>query len=120
MRRASRKLTPHGETLQGKAVPTATNTQDIRNAFLAEASNAPSLFADLAKVELYIAESYRARALIELLQNADDAGATTVRIVEDEDRLIVANDGRVFTSADVESLCRSGASQKQHGSCSIV
>lgn len=119
MRRASRKLASHGETLQGKAVPTATNTQDIRNAFLAEASNAPSLFADLAKVELYIAESYRARALIELLQNADDAGATTVRIVEDEDRLIVANDGRVFTSADVESLCRSGASNKQRGSGSI-
>jgi len=93
--------------------------QTIRDAFLAEASSAPSLFADLAKVELYIAESYRTRALIELLQNADDAGATNVCIFGEGDQLIVSNDGRSFTASDVEALCRSGASSKQRGAGSI-
>lgn len=99
-------------------MPTTTTT-DIRDSFLAEASSAPLLFADLAKVELYIAESYRTRALIELLQNADDAGATTVRISGDDDCLIVANDGRPFNADDVQALCRSGASSKQRGTGTI-
>jgi len=100
-------------------VATNGTINTIRDAFIAEARSAPSLFADLAKVELYIAESYRTRALIELLQNADDAGSTVVHIIGDGDRLMVFNDGRPFTSIDVEALCRSGASSKQRGSGSI-
>lgn len=92
---------------------------EIQTKFIAEASAAPSLFADLAKVELYIAESYRSRAFIELLQNADDAGARRFLIRQQGDKLVVANDGRPFTDQDVVALCRSGASNKQRGSGTI-
>lgn len=92
---------------------------EIQTAFGKEASAAPSLFADLAKVELYIAESYRSRAFIELLQNADDAGAHQVLIRQSGKYLLVANDGRPFTHEDVIALCRSGASNKRRGSGTI-
>ena len=49
----------------------------LKNEFLQEASNAPKLFKDLAKTEHYIAESYKTRSFIELIQNADDAKATS-------------------------------------------
>ena len=93
--------------------------QDIQTLFASEAISAPSLFADLAKVELYIAESYRSRAFIELLQNADDAGAHRVLIRQEGECLFVANDGRPFTRDDVVALCRSGASNKRRGDGSI-
>ena len=84
-----------------------------------EAAQAPRLFSDLAKIERYIAESYKTRALIELLQNADDAGATEFIAQSVDDGLVVANNGRAFTIADVEALCRSGASNKQRGGATI-
>jgi hypothetical protein len=84
-----------------------------------EAAQAPRLFSDLAKIEKYIAESYKTRALIELLQNADDAGATEFIAQSVDDGLVVANDGRAFTIADVEALCRSGASNKHRGGATI-
>lgn len=93
--------------------------QEIQSSFIAEAAAAPSLFADLAKVELYIAESYRSRAFIELLQNADDAQSRRFLIQQIDDKLIVANDGRAFTDKDVIALCRSGASNKQRGTGTI-
>jgi hypothetical protein len=93
--------------------------QEIQIAFATEASAAPSLFSDLAKVELYIAESYRSRAFIELLQNADDAGAHRFAIRQAGEFLLVANDGRPFTREDVVALCRSGASNKRRGSGTI-
>lgn len=48
----------------------------LRTEFIQEATNAPKLFKDLAKVEHYIAESYKTRSFIELIQNADDAQST--------------------------------------------
>lgn len=97
----------------------STPISEIQQAFIAEAAAAPTLFADLAKVELYISESYRARAFIELLQNADDAGARRFLIRLIGDKLFVANDGRPFTSDDIRALCRSGASNKRRGSGTI-
>ena len=93
--------------------------QKVKADFIREASSAPSLFADLAKVELYIAESYRSRAFIELLQNADDAGAGSFVVRQVGKQLLVANDGRPFTQDDVIALCRSGASNKRRGSGTI-
>ena len=93
--------------------------EKIHANFVSEAIAAKTLFADLAKVELYIAESYRARAFIELLQNADDADAKKFIIRQVGDKLLVANDGRTFTPDDIVSLCRSGASTKQRGSGTI-
>lgn len=53
-----------------------SDLEDLRKELLSEDMNAPKLFKDLAKVKLYIAESYKSRALLELIQNADDADAT--------------------------------------------
>ena len=98
---------------------TFVDIQQLRNAFASEASSAPSLFGDLAKVELYIAESYRLRAFIELLQNADDAGANRFLIRQVGKTIVVANDGRTFSNDDLIALCRSGASNKRRGSGTI-
>lgn len=62
-----------------------------------------------------MAESYDARSFVELLQNADDAGASRFAVRRAGGFLLVANDGRPFTRIDFESLCRSAASSKQRG-----
>lgn len=87
--------------------------------YVAEAKTAPRLFSDLAKVEGYIGESYKTRALIELIQNADDAGATTFGLHDFANGLAIGNNGRAFTLTDIEALCRSGASQKQRDGTTI-
>jgi hypothetical protein len=96
--------------------PRLSNLQDE---FLEEAKNAPKLFRDLAKVEQYIAESYKTRALIELIQNADDAGASLFGLHEFNSGFVVGNNGRPFTAQDVEALCRSGSSNKARGGSTI-
>src|SRR4051794_40740284 len=80
-----------------------------------EAQRSPQLLADLAGLEAYIAESYHQRSIIELLQNADDAGATKFVFADHGRFCIAANDGRLFTAADLLSLCRSAASSKARG-----
>ncbi len=79
----------------------------LRDEFIQEANSAPKLFKDLAKVEQYIAESYKSRSFIELIQNADDAQSTVFGVHGLNNGLIVANNGRPFTLEDVEALCRS-------------
>ncbi|MDA8242001.1 MAG: hypothetical protein M0Z67_16750 [Nitrospiraceae bacterium] len=91
----------------------------LRDEFIQEANNAPKLFKDLAKVEQYIAESYKTRSLIELIQNADDAGSTDFGVYSFDEGIIVANNGHPFTIEDVEALCRSGASNKFRGGNTI-
>lgn len=93
--------------------------ESLRSEFIREAQNAPKLFRDLAKVEQYIAESYKTRALIELIQNADDAESTIFGIHDFQDGFVVGNNGRAFTIKDVEALCRSGSSYKQRGGNTI-
>jgi hypothetical protein len=93
--------------------------EKLREEFLQEARSAPKLFKDLAKVEQYIAESYKTRALIELLQNADDAGATLFGLHSFGSGFVVGNNGRPFTVHDVEALCRSGSSNKRRGGNTI-
>jgi len=91
----------------------------LQKEFLEEAISAPKLFRDLGKVEQYIAESYKTRSFIELIQNADDANSKAFGIYSIKDMLIVANDGRPFTVDDIEALCRSGTSNKNRGSGTI-
>jgi hypothetical protein len=88
----------------------------VRIPLLEEAKQSPSLLSDLAGLEEYVAESYDSRSFIELLQNADDAGASRFLIEKSGSFLLVANDGRQFTQKDFESLCRSAASSKSRGS----
>jgi len=89
--------------------------ENLRKEFIQEAKAAPKLFNDLAKVEQYIAESYKTRAFIELMQNADDAGASKFGIHTFNNGFVVGNNGTSFTQNDVEALCRSGSSNKHRG-----
>ncbi|AQQ55311.1 DUF3883 domain-containing protein [Planococcus lenghuensis] len=83
--------------------------------FLLEAKNSPQLFSDMAAMETYMAESYGERVFIEMLQNADDARATTFYITERNGHVFIANNGKPFDEIDVKSICRSGASEKKRG-----
>src|SRR5262245_25044448 len=49
----------------------------------------------------------------ELLQNADDAGATEAEVWLEERTFLFAHNGRDFTQADFDSLCRFGFSNKR-------
>lgn len=91
------------------------NLAEIRNSLLSEAISSPNLLTDIAGLEMYVAESYNNRSLIELLQNADDAGATEFCVEFHEDNMYIANNGRLFTDVDINSLCRSAASSKERG-----
>lgn len=87
----------------------------VRTTLLEEARKSPKLLADLAGLEWYVAESYHTRSFTELLQNADDAGAARFKVQQVGEYVLVANDGRVFTPNDFESLCRSAHSSKVRG-----
>ncbi|GEA15381.1 hypothetical protein E308F_16250 [Moorella sp. E308F] len=93
--------------------------EHIQEQFIKEARNSPLLLIDLANMETYMAESYKARSFIELLQNADDAKARRFIVMEAQDILIIGNDGRYFTEEDVWAICRSGASGKRRGGDTI-
>ena len=88
---------------------------ELRKLLVEEANNSPMLLSDLAGLEEYVSESYNCRSFIELLQNADDAGASRFCVKRCNNYLLVANDGRPFTIEDVESLCRSASSTKTRG-----
>ena len=90
--------------------------QEVRLPLLEEAQRSPHLLSDLAGLEKYVAESYDSRSFIELLQNADDAKATSFLVKKIYGYLIVANNGSPFTVNDFESICRSASSTKSRGS----
>jgi len=56
--------------------------------------------------------SERTHFLFELIQNAEDAGATGLAFELFDDRLEVRHDGRPFTEADVRGVCGVGQSGK--------
>lgn len=93
----------------------STVITEIQAELLSEAIASPQLLADVAQLESYISETYSDRSFVELLQNADDAGAKRFHVILRGDRILCANDGRVFTDADLRSICRSGASTKTRG-----
>lgn len=92
-----------------------TEISELRESLIAEAKNSPMLLSDLAGLEAYVSESYNSRSFIELLQNADDAKATSFYVKRSRDYLFVANNGRPFNIKDLESLCRSASSNKVRG-----
>lgn len=94
--------------------------KELRDKFIAEAKNSPTLISDLAQMEKYISESYDGRALIELLQNADDAFSSEFYIKKiNENTFLIANNGRKFNKEDLFALCRSGSSTKKRKDNSI-
>ncbi len=56
--------------------------------------------------------SERTHFIFELIQNAEDAGATELAFELFEDRLELRHDGRPFTEADVRGICGVGQSGK--------
>src|SRR5580692_10054840 len=56
--------------------------------------------------------SERTHFIFELIQNAEDAGATALAFELFDDRLEVRHDGRPFTEADVRGVCGVGQSGK--------
>jgi hypothetical protein len=56
--------------------------------------------------------SERTHFLFELIQNAEDAGATSLTFNLFDDRLELRHDGRPFTEADVRGVCGVGKSGK--------
>ncbi|HEP6426260.1 TPA: hypothetical protein VDB83_000524 [Burkholderia cenocepacia] len=65
------------------------------------------LDANRGEINLDIFEDFypdRAHFVYELLQNAEDAGATEVSFTLTPDRLVCEHDGRVFTLEDVKSI----------------
>ena len=56
--------------------------------------------------------SERTHFIFELIQNAEDAGATGLAFELFEDRLELRHDGRPFTEADVRGVCGVGQSDK--------
>ena len=60
-------------------------------------------------IQLYTDKSH---FVYELLQNAEDAEARSIRFIQYPDRLEVFHDGRPFTSANLQGLCDIGKSDK--------
>ena len=60
-------------------------------------------------IQLYTDKSH---FVYELLQNAEDAGAKSIKFVQYADRLEVFHDGKPFTEQNLKSLCDIGASDK--------
>src|ERR1700722_11705882 len=56
--------------------------------------------------------SERTHFIFELIQNAEDAGATELAFELSQDRLELRHDGRAFTEADVRGVCGVGQSDK--------
>ena len=60
-------------------------------------------------IQLYTDKSH---FVYELLQNAEDAEATSIKFIQYADRLEVLHDGKPFTSANLQGLCDIGKSDK--------
>ncbi len=60
-------------------------------------------------IQLYTDKSH---FVYELLQNAEDAEAKSIKFIQYPDRLEVLHDGRPFTSANLQGLCDIGKSDK--------
>lgn len=89
--------------------------EQISSSFLEEAMNSPRLIEDMAAMEKYMTESYNGRIFVELLQNADDARSSKIKMFNQNGHLFFANNGRPFNESDILSISRSGASSKERG-----
>lgn len=93
----------------------------IRESRLKSYQSTPGDIEEHRRAELRVAGDTAGRPLIELIQNADDAMQEAkghlinrrVRIILEEDKLIVANDGAPFTEEGVEAICNLDRSPKK-------
>jgi len=86
--------------------------EDIKNRYLNSDKEfvLPSLNRSIDRIEK--AFPRYGSFLMEFIQNADDAGSSSL-LIEIEDKVVnIFNDGRVFSRDDVNSICRVGMSSK--------
>ena len=110
---------PARQTANGEIV--AHSLGEIRS-FLDELKHGSKKYRTIASLSGQIAEAYRGRCVLELLQNAHDAltaardgdvGQITFVLESDpEPVLLIANSGRAFERRDFEGICRLGQSPK--------
>ena len=60
-------------------------------------------------IQLYTDKSH---FVYELLQNAEDAGASRIKFLQYTDRLVVLHDGHPFSMENLQGLCDIGKSDK--------
>lgn len=83
---------------------------DIANKILQNQDRDEMLRRALERIiQLYTDKSH---FIYELLQNAEDAGATEIQFVQYSDRLEVMHDGKSFTTENLQGLCDIGQSDK--------
>ncbi len=89
---------------------------DIRRRREAEIERAPELFDIVKRVLATMGELYgeEVQYVLELVQNADDAGAASISFIFEDDRLLVVNDGVAFTETDVRDITTAGVSHKKN------
>ena len=110
---------PSRQSANGEIV--AHSLGEIRS-FLDELKHGSRKYRTIASLSGQIAEAYRGRCVLELLQNAHDAltaapggdlgQITFVLETEPAPVLLIANSGRAFERRDFKGLCRLGQSPK--------
>lgn len=94
--------------------------ENLRNSRLKSYQSTPGDIEEHRRAELRVAGDTAGRPLIELIQNADDAMNQTsdsdnnrIKIILQNDRLLVANYGTPFTPEGVEAICNLDRSPKK-------
>jgi hypothetical protein len=94
--------------------------KNLRESRLKSYSSTPGDIEEHRRAEYRVAADTAGRPLIELLQNADDALQLTlnlirraVRIILNQQRLLIANDGEPFSPEGVEAICNLDRSPKK-------
>lgn len=94
--------------------------KNLRESRLKSYFSTPGDIEERRRAEYRVAADTAGRPLIELLQNADDALQLTlnlirraVRIILNQQRLLIANDGEPFFSEGVEAICNLDRSPKK-------
>lgn len=90
--------------------------ETLRAPLLAELVSAPTLVRELCGLEALVAETYASRVAWELIQKADDAGASVITFRRTGPEVYeVYNDGRSLDLRDLERITRSTLSDKLRG-----
>lgn len=96
------------------------NLKDIDDANsieeIAEIQRAYNIVAEKAKwdVKSLLRDMYKdpSHFVFELLQNAEDTGATKISVKLEKDRFILIHNGRPFSLDDIKGICKAGMSGK--------
>ncbi|MGH3745374.1 MAG: sacsin N-terminal ATP-binding-like domain-containing protein, partial [Mycobacteriales bacterium] len=95
--------------------PVAHATEHLRQRVLDAWTASPARFREDANAEEDARTGYRDRLVVELAQNAVDAGGSSLLLRLDGDTLVAANTGAALSAEGVEALSTLRASAKRSG-----